>query len=47
MVDTKMDAIAERREWIEPEVSELPVADTELVPTRGLDGGRFIDCTRS
>jgi hypothetical protein len=47
MVDTKIDAVAERREWVEPTVAELAVADTELLPRRGFDGGRFVDCTLS
>jgi hypothetical protein len=47
MVDTKIDAIAERREWVGPVVSELPVEDTAGFPGRGGDGGRSIDCTRS
>jgi len=48
MVDTKIDAIAERREWVEPTVAELPVVDTAFLPNNGSDGNpRFADCTRS
>ena len=36
-----------RREWIEPEVSELKASATAGFPARGGDGGRFVDCTRS
>jgi hypothetical protein len=45
--DVKMDLAAQRRDWVEPEVSELPVEDTAGFPARGSDGGRFFDCTRS
>jgi hypothetical protein len=48
MVDKKIDAIAERREWVEPTVAELPVVDTAFLPNNGSDGNpRFADCTRS
>lgn len=40
-------ATADRRAWIEPDVSELKVSQTEGFPNRGRDGGRFVDCTRS
>lgn len=36
-----------RREWVEPDVSELTVSETSVFPARGGDGGRFVDCTRS
>jgi len=36
-----------RREWVEPDVSELAVSETSGFPGRGGDGGRFVDCTRS
>lgn len=35
------------REWVEPEVVELSVAETAGFPGRGQDGGRFVDCTLS
>lgn len=45
--DVKMDSAAQRRDWVEPDVSELPVEDTAGFPGRGGDGGRNIDCTLS
>lgn len=36
-----------RREWIEPDVTELTVSETAGFPRRGGDGGRNPDCTRS
>lgn len=47
MTDIKTDAIAPLRDWVEPEISELPVEDTAGFPGRGGDGGRFSDCTLS
>lgn len=35
------------REWVEPEVAELNVMETQVFPGRGADGGRFVDCTLS
>ena len=36
-----------RAEWVEPEVVELNVSETEGFPGRGGDGGRNVDCTLS
>ncbi len=47
VVDTKIDALAERREWVEPEVSELPVEDTAAHVGLGGDGSPIPDCTLS
>jgi hypothetical protein len=48
MDDVKAEGASPLREWVEPDVSELAVADTALVPARGADGNlRFVDCTRS
>lgn len=47
MTDIKNTADQSRREWVEPQVSELAVEETHGINGRGGDGGRFIDCTRS
>jgi len=47
MVDAKIGVIAERREWAEPEVSELPVEDTAAHVGLGGDGSVIPDCTLS
>lgn len=47
MTDIKNSADQPRREWVEPQVSELAVEETQGFPGRGGDGGRFVDCTRS
>lgn len=39
--------VAALREWIEPEVVELNVAETQGFPGRGFDGGVAVDCTLS
>ena len=36
-----------RAEWVEPEVVELNVSETEGFPGRGGDGSPNVDCTRS
>ncbi|WP_286691760.1 MULTISPECIES: hypothetical protein [unclassified Brevundimonas] len=47
MTEIKKTAGEARREWVEPEVSELAVEETKGFPGRGGDGGRFVDCTLS
>ncbi|WP_169542609.1 hypothetical protein [Sphingomonas baiyangensis] len=48
MTDGKGSEMAtDLAEWIEPEVVELSVSETQGFPGRGGDGGRFIDCTLS
>lgn len=44
MTDTRNDP---RKSWIEPQVAELEIPQTAVLPGRGGDGGAFVDCTRS
>lgn len=36
-----------RIEWIEPEMTELNVTETQRRPRFGRDGGNYPDCLRS
>lgn len=47
MADKQTDGVTTKRDWIEPEITELAVEETAGFPARGSDGGRFVDCTRS
>lgn len=44
---TKMTETARKEAWIAPEIKTLDVAETQGLPNRGRDGGRFADCTKS
>lgn len=39
--------LAPKSPWVEPEVMILDITDTALLPNRGSDGSRHLDCTRS
>lgn len=48
MTEVKSAAAAGQREWMEPEISELPVTETAGFPGIGGDGNPvWFDCTRS
>ena len=47
MSESNTGAGVAKREWIEPEVAELPVPETAGFPGVGTDGGTHADCTLS
>jgi hypothetical protein len=48
-VTNEVSKVADRKAWIEPEISELDIRETFALPNLGADvaGNPFPDCQRS